>query len=608
MFKKIILFFVFYPMIIFCLNKYNIEMEIDFSGKSVKGREMITFTNTYNFPISNLYFNLYQNGFQEDSTLWKEGSEYLNRYKRKFKDNAFAYTIIKSIKVGDNFLSFKFVSPDDENTKDKTLVEVKLPDILFPENTINVEILWETKLHKYYLRSGFTNETLFLMQWYPKLCVFEQGRWKIHQFHFFTEFYGEFSDFELNFKIPSEWDLVSTGKIFEEKISEGKAIKIIAENVHDVAIVISKELRKVKKFINITPDNPVELNIFYPSEYNYKIPAITDIVNKCFIFYNEWIGPYLYSNFSIVFLPWNAAQGNAGMEYPQLILCGVKHFEDKGSLDLEYVIAHEFAHQYFYGLIGSDEIEEPWLDEGFTTYISASFLEKNYPQYKIHLPLFIKANVAKPFTMETFKAINLNYYKDDGISYFTLPGYQHPDYLSYRIYAYNKPAMSLKTLEKYSGEEKMKIFLQDYFSSFSFLHPHTEDVISLIEENFGRIWAQNFYYLGYKPQIIDYKVSIISDEKFIVKRYGEIFIPVEILVFFSDGTKENIIWENTKNFQIFSYENKKIKKVIIDPEGKILLDRDPLNNIASAEESKSSFLLFFFSKITLLLESILCWF
>ncbi len=606
MFKKFV-YFLLFPSFVFSLNKYNMDIAIDLSKKILSGKETINFTNTFNFPINSLYFNLYQNGFQEDSTLWKE-SDFLDGYKEKFGEEAFSYTEILNILFEKNIVEYRFVSPEDGNLKDKTLIEVILPRTIFPEETIELEIYFKTKLHRFYLRSGYSKESIFLMQWYPKMAVFESGKWIAHQFHLFTEFYGEFSDFEINFKIPFEWEVVSTGKIFEEKGREGKNIKIIAENVHDVAIALSRELKKIKRNISITEDNPIEINIFVPSEYVYKIPKVMDILAKAFNFYNEWIGPYLYNNFSCLFPPWHTSQGQIGMEYPQLIMCGIKHFEDKRSLSLEYVIAHEFAHQYFYGLIASDEVEDPWLDEGFTTYVSSKFLEKNFGDIKINMPLLLKFNSLKNFYINPFLYINLNYYNDEGIGKFALAGYQYPNYLNYRIYAYNKPAMALKTLENYAGEEKMKIFLQDYFSNYSFLHPHTENLLKLIEKNFGIGWAQNFYNLANKPQLIDYSVEIISENKFFVKRKGEFFVPLQILVIFSDKTKETINWDGYKNFQIFTFQNKKINKVIIDPENKVLLDVNPSNNIANFKKEKNDLFFFIFSKIILLLEGMLCWF
>jgi len=606
MFKNFI-FLLLCPAFIFGLNKYLIELDFNLTEKALSGKEIITFTNTYNFPIKSLYFNLYQNGFQENSTLWKESS-FLSRYKEKFKEDVYSYTEISNILFEKNKLEYKFVSPDDGNLEDKTLMEVVLPRTIFPEEEVELEIYFKTKLHKFYFRSGYDGDNLFLMQWYPKLCVFEGGKWKAHQFHSFTEFYGEFSDFEINFKVPFEWEIVSTGKIFEEKVEKEKKVKIVAENVHDIAIVLSKELKKIKKSITITQDNPIEINIFIPSEYTNKVPRIMEILNKAFNFYNDWVGPYLYSNFSLVFPPWHTSQGEGGMEYPQLILCGIRHFEGTRNLVLEYVIAHEFAHQYFYGLIGSDEVEEPWLDEGFTTYISSTFLEKYYGDIKIDLPLILKLNSIKNFYINPFIFINLNYYRDEGIGQFLLEGFQHPNYLNYRIYAYNKPAMSLKTLEKYAGEEQMKQFLQDYFSNYSFLHPHTEDLIKLIEKNFGIGWAQNFYNLANKPQLIDYSAEIISENKFVLKRKGEFYVPLQVKVIFADGTKETLNWDGLKNFQIFTFQNKKLKKVIVDPERKILLDIDPLNNISNYKKEKNNFFFFLFSKIILLLEGMLCWF
>lgn len=607
MFKKIFFLLLLFPILSFSLNKYKIEFEIDFKEKTITGKGILNFTNTYNFPLKNLYFNLYQNGFQEDSTLWKEGI-FLNSYKDKYKDDAFSFTNIQKILVNKNLADFRFISPEDENNSDETLLELDLDNVLFPEETAEVEIYFVTKLHRYYFRNGFSDDSLYLMQWYPKLCVFEQGKWKVHQFHSFTEFYGEFLDFEIDFEVPLEWKVVGTGKVIEEESKGFKKIKINAENVHDVAIVLSRELKKIKKIIDIIPDSPVELDIFIPSEYNYKIPRIMDILKKCFQFYNDWIGPYLYSNFTIVFPSWSTAQGRVGMEYPQLILCGINHLEPENSFGLEYVIAHEFAHQYFYGLLASDEVDEPWLDEGFTTYISSTFIQKNYPIYKVPLPKILKYGVVKSLEMDFFLKINSYYYFDQGNGYFLIPGWQHPDYLEYRIYSYNKPAMALKTLEKYEGEEKMKDFLQDYFSSFSFLHPHTEDVIKLIEKKFGMLWAQNFYNLSSKPQRIDYSAEILSEKKFLVRRSGEFIVPVEILVYFKDNTQKTLKWDGIKSFQIFDFKDKEVKKVILDPQGKIFLDLNPLNNVSHQKKCKSNFFCYFFSKAILLFESLICWF
>lgn len=580
-------------------------MEIDFKEKNIKGRGILNFTNTYNFPLKNLYFNIYQNAFQEKSTLMEE-STFLDSYFDRYKDEAKAYTHIQNILINKNLTNFRFVSPEDSNSNDKTLLEVDLIEPLFPEGSIEVEINFITKLHRFFFRSGYSDNSFYLMQWYPKLCVFEQGSWKAHQFHSFTEFYGEFLDFEIEFKLPLEWDLVSTGKIIEEKIPEGKKIKVLAENVHDVALVISRELKKIKKNINLIQDNPIELNIFIPSEYNYRVPRIVNILENSFKFYNEWIGPYLYSSFSCVFPTWNTAQGEVGMEYPQLILCGTKHLERP--LFLEYVIAHELGHQYFYGLIASDEVGEPWLDEGFTTYVSSTFIQKNYPPYRTFLPKILKFCVLKPFEMDFFLKINSFYYYDKGTGYFSLPGWQHPDYEDYRIYAYNKPAMALKTLEKFSGEEKMKIFLQDYFENFSFLHPHTEDLLKLIEKNFGIGWAQNFYNLSYKPQTIDYSVEIISKEKLILRRYGEFYVPVDLMVYFEDNSQKKLTWDGLKSFNVYNFKGKVIKKAILDPERKILLDLNPQNNVALYKKQTLSFFHYFFSRTILLFESLICWF
>ena len=591
------------------LDSYRMTVTVDPDAHRVAGRSTIVWTNTGAAPTARLYFHLYPNAFaSRESTLWRE-SAWLDRYLAGGEDAFSRLTVSKLILAGTvQPLELRFESPDDGNPEDRTVAYAELPMPLAPGESVTLDLEWETKLHRYFLRGGFSRDSILLTQWYPKLAAFEDGRWVVHQYHAYTEFFSDFADYALALDLPRGWDVAATGKAEPVPGDDGRArFTITAENVHDLAVAASTAMTKVTETWKPRQGDPVAVTLFLAPEHLYKKGRILAFLRSTFAFYEDWVGPYLYDSFTAVFPTWRTSQGDGGMEYPQLAVCGLRHAGGGDGRTLEYTLAHEFGHQYFQGMMASDEVEEPWLDEWFTTYTSARLMEEAYPEALASVSVLGVPWPLTAFPVGRLDAINRNYYLDPGLEPMGSPGYAHDSYRSYRVNAYNKPALALATMENYAGTPAMKTFLRDYFSKFAFAHPRAGDVLELMNTHFGSHWGGIFSALLKRPGTVDYRVVSIAPHAASVGYQGDIHLPVEVRVTFTDGSHQNLTYEPGERVRRFAFPDKTVSRIEVDPGRRLRLDADPRNNAAAVDPARYPAFHRFWMRFAHLMELFACW-
>lgn len=591
------------------LDSYRMSVTVDPAAHRVAGRSTIVWTNTGTVPAARLYFHLYPNAFAStQTTLWKK-SAWLDGQLAHGED-AFSRLTVSRLAVAGAAapLELRFESADDGNPEDRTVAYAELPAPLPPGESVTLEMEWETKLHRYFLRGGFSGDSVFLTQWYPKLAAYEDGRWVAHQYHAHTEFYADFADYTLELDLPKGWDVAATGTVEAVKGNGDRArFTVTAENVHDLAVAASTAMTKVTETWTPRQGDPVTVTLFLAPEYLYKKGRILAFLRKSFAFYEDWVGPYLYDSFTAVFPTWRTAQGDGGMEYPQLAVCGLRHVGGGDGRGLEYTLAHEFGHQYFQGMVATDEVEEPWLDEGFTTYTSARLMEETWPEALASASVLGVPYPLGSFPMGRMDAINRNYYLDPGLEPMGLPGYARDSYRSYRVNAYNKPALALATMENYAGTAAMKEFLRDYFSKFAFAHPRSADVLDLVNAHFGSHWGGLFAALLKRPGTVDYRVVSVSPHAASVGYAGDLHLPVEVRVTFADGSKQNLTYEPGERVRRFAFPDKTVARVEVDPGRRLRLDADPRNNSAAVDPARYPAFHRFWMRFAHLMELFACW-
>jgi hypothetical protein len=584
------------------IANYTIDVVLDADKKTLKGHETLVWKNTSTDHISELQFHLYLNAFKDkNSTFMKEsGGKLRGDVMDPSKPINLGYVNIESMQVrnGETLTKkIKFIHPDDLNEKDETVISVPLSKPLNPDESITLDINFTSKLPQIFARTGFADNYFLVGQWFPKIGVYEpagmryatKGQWNCHQFHAHTEFYADFGNYKVSMTVPKEYQLAATGVFQSESPHDNgtKTITYTADDVHDFAwttsprfVISERQWKHVKIKAVMQPEHSGSTERYFQS----AITALT--------YFEKHLGKYPHTVLSLIDPPVNGA-GSGGMEYPTFITCGTSWQIPKGVRIPEIVTVHEFGHQYFQGMLATNEFEESFLDEGFNQYYEGRIMDENY----------------MPGSQLNFIGFTVNDMETSRISYITMDNpkitevfrnaWQYPKG-TYSIMTYTKTATWLKTLENMIGRSTMDEVMQTYFIRWRFRHPCVRDFIDIVNEivpkrtgnRFGADLNWYFEQVLYKAPVLDYALKSIDniekDSKvsgqFTVERLGDMILPTEISVQFADGKQELIPWSGEDKSKTYKF-NKAISSVKVDPQNKLLLDLNFNNNSKAVDPS-----------------------
>ncbi len=342
------------------LSIYNMKLVYDENNHILSGQEEINYANNSENCFEKLYFHLYPNAFREGAVAKVVAQQ---NYENAFPNGeSFGFIEIKSVcdSLGE---SFKFCIEG----KDENILAVDLKEKLFPDENVVIKIDFEVKLANINHRLGYGENTINLGNFYPIMCVYEDGKgFSKDLYHSNGDpFYSDCAKYDVEISFNSKFDIASTGDLVSSE-KDGNVTKNIysALNVRDFCVVLSEKFEKVTKKVG-----KINVNYFgFKSDENLEkcLAVSCDAVET----FNDFFGDYPYKELSIV--KSNFVHG--GMEFPGVVLISDK-IEDPR--DLNYVIVHEIAHQWWYGLVGNDEYNHAWIDEGLTEYSTLLFFEKH---------------------------------------------------------------------------------------------------------------------------------------------------------------------------------------------------------------------------------------
>jgi hypothetical protein len=329
--------------------------------------------------------------------------------------------------------------------------------------------------------------------------------------------------------------------------------------------------------------------------------AIKHAISTCSRLY----GAYPYTTVTCVDPAFNSRSG--GMEYPTFFTGGAYFLTRKGIPSPEAVTIHEFGHGYFYGLVATNEFEYPWMDEGFTSFLDTEIYYQAYGE-----PLYSKFYFGIPLTFKNVKIPVEAEGISDHRSTSTMDIMQRFswDFLngnSYGANSYAKGNLMLRMLKRFIGEELFNRMMKAYSQRFWFKHPRPQDFCDVVSEFAGQDMS---WFLGqfiYGSGKLDYAIESITSRKadpprgwfdgryetgsqvsggseayesdVIVRRLGEVKIPVEVLVVFEDGEKVRNTWDGQYRWRKFTYDRPaRVKMAVVDPDFKLVLDQNRTNN------------------------------
>jgi len=285
------------------------------------------------------------------------------------------------------------------------------------------------------------------------------------------------------------------------------------------------------------------------------------------------------------------------MEYPTFITGDTTWWMPDGIHLPEVVVEHEFGHQYWYGMVATNEFEDAWLDEGVNSYTEVKILDDVLGRDTSFLDQF-------GITAGEHELQRLQFIGVADLDPMARKAYEYASFNSYGGITYGKTASVLLTLEKVIGEDTVQKALHTYFMRYRFTHPTKEDFLKTFEEVSGKDLRWYFNQAVYGTQVFDYEVmrvgsypaawyekdvkekkgETVYESRVQIHRKGEFVFPVEIEVKFDNGEKVREQWDGQDRWTRFTYQKRaKPESVEVDPDHKIYLDRDDFNNSRTAE-------------------------
>jgi len=593
---------------------YRIDAKLDPVTKSVYGTMEAFWVNKSNDIVPDIQLHLYMNAFKNsESTMNRESDASISR-----KESNYGWIDIKSFtdRNGYDLIPvMKFISPDDGNINDQTVLEVHLPKSAVPGDTVFINVVFETRLPLIIRRTGYNDDFFFVAQWFPKFGVYEpegmryaaKGGWNCHQFHANSEFYSNHSLYNVKITVPKEYVVGTGGMLMTESDSDStgknKTLTYRAEDIVDFAwtawpgyAVFTDQWENVK------------ITLLLPKDRIEQVERQFTAVKHAFEYYARNVGPYPWPYLTIVDPPSKGAR-SGGMEYTTLFTSSSSYMMPESMHYPEMVTIHEFGHAYFMGILASNEFEEPWMDEGINSFWEERIVDHYYGENSGLLD--------HPFLKFADKSLGrLSYVHSGGRQDVSNSEYSwNYPHGTYGMMSYDKTATLLYTLMGIIGEETTNEVFREYYKKWAFKHPSGKDFVNVVNEvvprlngnRFGRDMNWFFDQTLYGTGICDYKVANILNNKIEtlkekanstdslnknpavreahykstveLERVGEIMLPVQVLVHFKNGNEVLESWDGKSRYKDFVYTGtREIEWVKIDPEFKIRMDVNFVNN------------------------------
>jgi len=578
---------------------YEIDAKYDASKHTVDATEVLTYHNLTGQSLDHFPFHLYQNAFQPTSTWVREAKIQGSRdigYD-KWDPKEYGSEEIKSIEVvgqGDLTRDLQYIAPDDSNKEDKTVIDLHLTKPIPAGAFVQFRIVFQTKFPETQARSGWKRDFLLGGQWFPKVGVW-YGGWNCHQYHATTEFFADFGVYDVKLTVAQNEVIGASGvQVSSVNNADGtKTVTYHGDDIHDFAWTVSPRY-KVKESTYQAQMGPVQLRFLMQPAHWSQVERHERITRETLAHFEKWYGPYPYKTLTVVDPEPDSAAG--GMEYPTFITAGTTWWMPWGLHAVEGVVEHEFGHQYWYGMVATNEFEDAWLDEGINSYTEVKVLDDI---------------LGKDTSLINFAEITVGDREQQRLGYISVAdrdpmaekAYDYYNFNSYGGITYGKTASVLLTLEGIIGEDTMAKAMHTYFMKYRFTHPTKEDFLKTIEDVSGKDLRWYFNQAIYGSQVLDYEIlnansfptnwfeekkdrkgkkdrdDTVYQSYVSVHRKGDFMMPIEVEITFDNGEKVREHWDGQSRWTRFGYQKKaKVVSAEVDPDHTILLDHDYFNN------------------------------
>jgi hypothetical protein len=557
---------------------YEIDVTLDDKSHQLNGNISFAYTNNSPNELNFIYMHLWPNAYQSVKSalgqqITEEGN--LNLYYATADDKGFIDSL--NFKVNNQPLTWEF----DANHKD--IAKILLPTGLKSGETVVISTPFRVKIPNSNIsRLGHVGQSYQVTQWYPKPAVYDKDGWHPMPYLSQGEFYSEFGSFNVRITLPENYVVGATGDLvngekelawlenihqatlkkldtlksknlsFPASSNNTKTLHYYQENVHDFAwfadkrfnvlrskVVLPYSKREVETWLMFT-DNEARL-------WKNALPYINDAV----YYYSLWMGDYPYNHATAID---GTISAGAGMEYPNITVIGTSGT----AKSLETVIVHEVGHNWFYGILGSNERVNAWMDEGINSFYENRYFETKYPG--ISFVGGIPEGLAKSFGLDVYShrytqdltyLISATYNADQPI---VLHSAKYTP-LNYGAIVYSKTAIMFDYLKEYFGAEKFDKIMQTYYETWKFKHPSPKDLQAVFENESGENLSWFFDDMMRSTKKLDYKIvkrkKTNEGYSVVVKSNTKLNGPVSISAIVADSIYQTVWSKPTKKDTLF---------------------------------------------------------
>lgn len=521
---------------------YRMDLRLNDENNTVSAFEEMTYVNHSPDALEFIYFHLWPNAYKDNSTALAKQLLWQGEVKLYFSDpDERGFIDSLDFKVNGKKVKWEL---DKENID---ICKVLLNESLKPGDSVKISTPFYLKIpDAKFSRLGHTGQAYYMTQWYPKPAVYDNTGW--HQMPYLDqgEFYSEYGSFDVKITLPDNYVLCATGdrvnakdeeEFLERKISETKkeverrkeggkpdfsesapassklfkTVEFRQSRVHDFAWFADKRFYVLRGEAEM-PHSKHKVNTwvyFTPKNFNFWKDAV-DYVNASTIFYSLHNGDYPYNHVTAVD---GSIMAGGGMEYPNITVIG----DVSTPAELDMVIAHEVGHNWFYGILGSNERDFPFMDEGINSFYETRYLRERYPEKKL------TEFAGKDSTFGLFGLNKIPYWKYHEILFYTAQrankdqaiALKAPEYTesNYGAIVYGKTSLVFDYLMDYMGENVLDSAMSSYFEKFKFKHPSPDDLFKTLNAYSAKDLREFQNRMIYGTDHIDYKIGKVKRNK-----------------------------------------------------------------------------------------------
>ncbi len=564
---------------------YTLTATLDPARHTVRADGTIRWTNPSTAAVSELWLHQYLNAFSGPRTL----------FMRTSPPDAWAAhpphwgrLVIESLREGDTDL-LATATADPAVPGDTSQLHVTLPRSVAPGESITLAVRFTATLPETVARTGYNGSYHLVAQWFPKVAVLERdGTWAHFPFHAHSEFYADFGRYDVRLRYPRGYVVGATGPR-----TEGPALvdglmeeRHVIEGVHDFAFTAWDHFRRAERDLR-----GVTVTVLHAPGDERAAVRTLDLMAGALPAFERRFGAYPYPVLTVV-LPPQGGEATGGMEYPTLITTGAMWWAPRRMRDVEYVTIHEFGHQYFYGMVASNEHRHPFLDEGFCEYATARLMEDLYGRGG---PLLDLPLLGPRFDTWTLEALG-----SAGIAHalpVDLGADEYPSFGRYGEHVYPRAAIVLRTMERRLGTRLFTETLRAYVDRARYTHPTPEVFYAVVRERLGASWESFARTALSTPWRYNLAVTAAVSARdpdgrwrghAIIDREGPFDLPVNVAFVDVQGRRSVVRIANDRALTVVPYEGSAaLRSVSVDPEETLPLELRRLDNARLAVDQSA---------------------